>query len=192
MGGGKPTRDRHVEQLAAPSRDPENLKMSNDSRADYGTDRLPGQRFPLPSERDCYDCANRCLDMWNDSVDHAAQSSLLRMADAWLQLASESNNSRRTEQPRGCDADRQPVVATDHHASWGCAGLRTTSTKVMLRSEPPDLKQAMGQLRELLGSEMQAELTTEYLTRLYGVLEIAERVVRAERWARDACEFRGE
>jgi hypothetical protein len=27
--------------------------------------------------------------MWNDSVDHAAQLSLLRMADAWLQLAFE-------------------------------------------------------------------------------------------------------
>jgi hypothetical protein len=98
-------------------------KMSNDSRADYGTDRLPGQRFPLPSERDCYDCANRCLDMWNDSVDHAARSQLLRMADAWLQLASESDNHRRTEQPHGRDIDRQPVVATDRHPDWGCAGL---------------------------------------------------------------------
>jgi hypothetical protein len=37
--------------------------------------------------RDCYHCANRCLDMWNDCVDHAARSELLRMADAWLQLA---------------------------------------------------------------------------------------------------------
>jgi hypothetical protein len=75
-------------------------KMSNDSRADYGTDRLPGQRFPLPSERDCYDCANRCLDMWNDSVDHAARSQLLRMADAWLQLASESDNHRTAARSR--------------------------------------------------------------------------------------------
>jgi hypothetical protein len=32
--------------------------------------------------------------MWNDSVDHAAQSSLLRMADAWLQLAFESDNNK--------------------------------------------------------------------------------------------------
>ena len=62
----------------------------------------------------------------------------------------------------------------------------------MLHSEPLDLKQAMGQLREVLRSEMQAELTTEYLTRLHSVLEIAERVVRAERWARDAHEFKGE
>jgi hypothetical protein len=61
----------------------------------------------------------------------------------------------------------------------------------MLRSEPLDLKRAMGQLREVLGSEM-AELTTEYLTRLHNVLEIAERAVRAERWARDTCEFKGE
>jgi hypothetical protein len=27
--------------------------------------------------------------MWNDSVEHAAHSWLLRMADAWLRLASE-------------------------------------------------------------------------------------------------------
>jgi hypothetical protein len=62
----------------------------------------------------------------------------------------------------------------------------------MLGSETPDLKQAIGQLREVLGSQMQAELTMEYLTRLHSVLEIAERVVRAERWARVAYEFKGE
>ncbi len=60
--------------------------MSRRARADYGTERLRGQ-----SVQDCYLCANRCLDMWNDSVDHAARSWLLRMADAWLQLASESD-----------------------------------------------------------------------------------------------------
>jgi hypothetical protein len=43
----------------------------------------------LPSVQDCNHCANRCLEMWNESVDHAARSSLLRMADAWLQLAAE-------------------------------------------------------------------------------------------------------
>jgi hypothetical protein len=55
---------------------------------------MPAERFPLPRVQDCYDCANHCLDMWNDSVDHAAQSSLLRMADAWLQLAFESDNNK--------------------------------------------------------------------------------------------------
>jgi hypothetical protein len=54
---------------------------------------LPGEPLPsvqyLPSVRDCNQCANHCLEMWNDSVDHAARSSLLRMADAWLQLAAE-------------------------------------------------------------------------------------------------------
>jgi hypothetical protein len=60
--------------------------VSHKARADYRTERLCE---PLPSVQDCYHCANRCLDMWNDSVDHAAQSWLLRMADAWLQLASE-------------------------------------------------------------------------------------------------------
>jgi hypothetical protein len=49
---------------------------------------LPGAQ-DLPSRQDCYHCANRCLEMWNESVDHAARSSLLRMADAWLQLAAE-------------------------------------------------------------------------------------------------------
>jgi hypothetical protein len=49
------------------------------------------------SVSDCYYCANRCLDMWNDSVDHAARSELLRMAHMWLQLASESDNHRRAE-----------------------------------------------------------------------------------------------
>jgi hypothetical protein len=68
---------------------PESIEVSHKARADHGTELLRGQRFSLPSVQDCYDCANRCLDMWNDSVDHASRSSLLRMADAWLQLASE-------------------------------------------------------------------------------------------------------
>ena len=63
--------------------------MSHKARADHGTELLCGQRFALPSVEDCYHWANRCLEMWNDSVDHAARSSLLRMADAWLQLAAE-------------------------------------------------------------------------------------------------------
>jgi hypothetical protein len=61
------------------------------ARADRGTEQLRLQRFPLPSVQDCYHCANRCLEMWNDSADHAARSRLLRMADAWLRLASESD-----------------------------------------------------------------------------------------------------
>jgi hypothetical protein len=64
------------------------------ARADHGAERLRGQLFSLPSVQDCYHCANRCLDMWNDSVDHAARSRLLRMADAWLQSASESDKRR--------------------------------------------------------------------------------------------------
>ena len=63
--------------------------MSHEARANHGTELLCGQPFSLPSVEDCYHWANRCLDMWNDSVDHAAQLSLLRMADAWLRLASE-------------------------------------------------------------------------------------------------------
>jgi hypothetical protein len=103
----------------------------SDLRADFRTHRLSGQRFHLPSGRDCYDCANLCLDIWNDSVDHAAQSQLLRMADAWLQLASESDNYRRTEQPRGCDGE--PVVAKNRHPSWGCPGPRFWSASLAWR-----------------------------------------------------------
>jgi hypothetical protein len=64
--------------------------VSHNARADLGTERLRGQQSSLPDAQDCYQCANRCLDMWNDSADHAARALLLRMADAWLQLASES------------------------------------------------------------------------------------------------------
>ena len=65
------------------------IEVSHEARANHGTELLCGQPFSLPSVEDCYHWANRCLDMWNDSVDHAAQLSLLRMADAWLQLAFE-------------------------------------------------------------------------------------------------------
>jgi hypothetical protein len=60
---------------------------AHQTRADF--QRLGGQRFSLPSMPDCYDYANHCLDMWNNAVDHVARSEFLRMADAWLQLASE-------------------------------------------------------------------------------------------------------
>jgi hypothetical protein len=63
--------------------------VGHEARANHGTELLCRQRFSSPSVEDCYHWANRCLDMWNDSVDHAARSLLLRMADAWLQLALE-------------------------------------------------------------------------------------------------------
>jgi hypothetical protein len=72
---------------------------------------MPGERLPMPRVQECYDCANHCLDMWNDSVDHATQSSLLRMADAWLQLTFESDNnelnSRKTTTPTGVPEGQQ-------------------------------------------------------------------------------------
>ena len=70
---------------------PESLEVSHKARVDYGTEPLRGQRFSLPSVQDCYHCANRCLDMWNNFADHVARSWLLQMADAWLQLASNSD-----------------------------------------------------------------------------------------------------
>jgi hypothetical protein len=69
----------------------ESLEVSHEARADCGTGRPRGQRFSLPSAQDRYHCANRCLEIWNDSDDYAARAWLLRMADAWLQLASESD-----------------------------------------------------------------------------------------------------
>jgi hypothetical protein len=88
-GHGERTRAGHAKRACGPLPDPESLEVSHKALADYGTEPLRGQRFSLPSAQDCYHCANRCLDMWNDSVDHATRSWLLRMADAWLQLASE-------------------------------------------------------------------------------------------------------
>jgi hypothetical protein len=52
-------------------------------------ERSRRQQSSLPGVQHCYDCANRCLDLWNDSVDHTIRSELLRMACAWLNLAFE-------------------------------------------------------------------------------------------------------
>jgi hypothetical protein len=61
-----------------------------------------------------------------------------------------------------------------------------------LRNDPPDLTQAISQLRELLALKLPLGLTTEYLARLQCALEMAEQAVRAERWAREGREFQGE
>jgi hypothetical protein len=61
-----------------------------------------------------------------------------------------------------------------------------------LRNDPPDLTQAISQLREVLALELQLGLTTEYLAQLQSAIEMAERAVRAERWAREGREFQGE
>lgn len=61
-----------------------------------------------------------------------------------------------------------------------------------LRSDPPDLTQAITQLRDVLASEPALGLTMEYLAQLQNAIEIAERAVRAERWARQGQEFQGE
>jgi hypothetical protein len=69
------------------------------ARDDHGTEQLREQRFSLPSVQVCYHCANRCLDMWNDSGDHVARAWLLRVAEAWLQLASESDRTAFNVRP---------------------------------------------------------------------------------------------
>ena len=62
----------------------------------------------------------------------------------------------------------------------------------MLRNDPPELTQAISQLRNALASEGWLGLTTEYLVQLQNALEVAERAVHTERLTREAHEFRGE
>jgi hypothetical protein len=62
----------------------------------------------------------------------------------------------------------------------------------MLRNYPPELTQAISQLRKVLASERRLGLTTEYLVQLQNALEVAERTVRTERLTREAHEFQGE
>jgi hypothetical protein len=59
-------------------------------------------------------------------------------------------------------------------------------------SEATTLADAISQLRKVLASELPPGLTTDYLVQLQNALEIAERAVRAERWAREVSEFDGE
>jgi hypothetical protein len=60
------------------------------------------------------------------------------------------------------------------------------------RNDPPDLTQAINQLRTLLSLEPSLGMSTEYLVQLHNAIEVAERAVRAERWAREGHEFLGE
>ena len=62
----------------------------------------------------------------------------------------------------------------------------------MLRNDPPELMEAISQLRKVLALELPLGLTTEYLARLQNAIEVAERAVRTERWAREGREFQGE
>jgi hypothetical protein len=59
-------------------------------------------------------------------------------------------------------------------------------------SEATTLAEAICQLRKALAPGLPVGLTTEYLVRLQNALEVAERAVRAERWARERYEFEGE
>jgi hypothetical protein len=58
--------------------------------------------------------------------------------------------------------------------------------------DPPDLKQAIGELREALAAERLRGATTEYLVQLQTAIEAAARAVRDERWKREGYEFQGE
>lgn len=58
--------------------------------------------------------------------------------------------------------------------------------------DPPDLKQAICQLRDALAAERLLGTTTEYLVQLQTAIEAAGRAVRDERWKREGYEFQGE
>jgi hypothetical protein len=58
--------------------------------------------------------------------------------------------------------------------------------------DPPELKEAIGQLREALAAERLLGSTTEYLVQLQTAIEAAARAVRDERWKREGYEFQGE
>jgi conjugal transfer/entry exclusion protein len=58
--------------------------------------------------------------------------------------------------------------------------------------DPPDLNQAIGQLRAALAAERLLGTTTEYLVQLQTAIEAADRAVRDERWKREGYEFQGE
>jgi hypothetical protein len=64
--------------------------------------------------------------------------------------------------------------------------------RTMPPSEAMTLAEAISELRKVLAPEPPLGLTTEYLVRLQIALEVAERAVRAEQWAREGYEFEGE
>jgi hypothetical protein len=84
--------------------------------------------------------------------------------------------------------DRQAEVAA-------CAARRLREEAAIIsetsHNDAPDLTEAISQLRKVLASEPLG-LTTEYLVQLQDAIDVAERAVRAQRWARECYEFRGE
>ena len=95
--------------------------MSRKPSADHWSESPRGERSALPSVQHCYDHANSCLDMWNDFVDYTARSWLLRMADAWMQLASESDKQRRAAHTGEAEQQfqRKPITDSDRcRAVW--------------------------------------------------------------------------
>jgi hypothetical protein len=86
---------------------------------------------------------------------------------------------------------------TDRQAEVTARAARRLREEAAIISETshndaPDLTEAISQLRKVLASELPLELTKEYLIQLQNALEVAERAVRAERWAREGREFQGE
>jgi hypothetical protein len=87
-----------------------------------------------------------------------------------------------------------PLVSID---GWKAMALEELpsfrgNSNAMPPSEATTLADAISQLRKVLAPELPLGLTTDYLVQLQNALELAERAVRAERWAREASEFDGE
>jgi hypothetical protein len=74
--------------------------------------------------------------------------------------------------------------------------LPSTAAVRRLREEgaivsEPELTEAISKLRIVLALETPTHLTDDHLLQLQAALEVADRAVRAERWAREGYEFRG-
>jgi hypothetical protein len=82
----------------------------------------------------------------------------------------------------------ETVQGFDHVAITICEEAAMISGTSL--NDGPDLSEAISQLRNVLA--LPTGLTTDHLIRLQNAIEVAERAVRAERWAREGYEFLGE
>jgi hypothetical protein len=62
-------------------------------------------------------------------------------------------------------------------------------SEILSHNDAPELIEAISQLRSVLA--LPIALTPDHLIRLQNAIEVAERAVRAERWAREGYEFLG-
>jgi hypothetical protein len=105
----------------------------------------------------------------------------------WLKGAQRTSLQQELEahRPPAPSRSRQIAARADRRLREEAAIATETS-----HNDAPELIEAISQLRSILA--LPIGLTTDYLIRLQNAIEVAERAVRAERWAREGCEFLGE